>query len=348
MDSKINEIITEQEKLLSLLDSEEIYSDHKKYSSINSQIENNKKLYTIAKEIYFLKTEIEESQNLLTTSSTASDIEFYNNVITHNSTLLSSKLIKLQNEISDSNKINNPSILEIRPGTGGDESTLFASDIFRMYSNYFNSKGWQINILSAIESSVGGLKEAILEINELGSYSLLRFESGIHRVQRIPSTETSGRIHTSAVSVVIFPQVEEHQVELNISDVEIYTYRSSGPGGQSVNTTDSAIRILHKPTGITVTCQDGKSQLKNKEKALKILRGKLYDIELSTAQSEISTIRKSSIKSGDRSDKIRTYNYPQNRVTDHRVNQSWYGLSDIMNGDIEQIITDIRNKLLIL
>lgn len=345
MDSKINSIISEFEKILSLLSSPEIYSDHKKSTELNSQLDDLKEKYSYAKKIQSLNEEIQEAKDLLETESSPDIIEFYKNIISSNSTLLINTQSDLESVLSKSIELPNPGMLEIRAGTGGEESSLFAQDLLRMYLGYFASLGWQANVLSANESTLGGIKEVIVEITQKGSYSKLRFESGVHRVQRIPKTETSGRIHTSAVSVVVYPRVEEHEVELNQPDLEIYTYRSSGPGGQSVNTTDSAIRITHKPTGITVTCQDSKSQLKNKEKALSILRGKLYDVQLQESNSTISEIRKSSIKSGDRSDKIRTYNFPQDRVTDHRINKSWHGLPNILGGDIDQIITEVRTQL---
>lgn len=345
MDSKINSIISEYEKILSLLSSPDIYSDHKKSTELNSQLEELKEQYSIAKEIESLQTEITEAKDLLKTDNNPDSIVFYDNIISSNTHLLTTKQKVLETLLSRVKEVPNPAILEIRAGTGGEESNLFAQDLLRMYLGYFSILGWQVNILSANESTLGGIKEVIIEVNQKGSYSKLRYESGVHRVQRIPKTETSGRIHTSAVSVVVYPQVEEHEVELNQSDLEIYTYRSSGPGGQSVNTTDSAIRVTHKPSGITVTCQDSKSQLKNKTKALSILRGKLYDIMLQESNSTISEIRKTSIKSGDRSDKIRTYNFPQDRVTDHRINKSWYGIPNILNGDIEQIVTEVSTQL---
>lgn len=345
MDSKTNSIITEYERILSLLSSPEIYSDHKKSTELNSQLEDLKEQYLLAKNIISLQKEMDEAKDLLKHSANTEETEFYQNIITNNTLLLINDQTSLETVISKSKEIPNPAILEIRAGTGGEESNLFAQDLLRMYLAYFSNLGWQANILSASESSLGGIKEVIVEVLNKGSYSKLKFESGVHRVQRIPKTETSGRIHTSAVSVVVYPQAEEHEVKINASDIEVYTYRSSGPGGQSVNTTDSAIRITHKPSGLTVTCQDSKSQLKNKEKALSILRGRLYDIMLQESTSTISEIRKSSIKSGDRSDKIRTYNFPQDRVTDHRINTSWHGLPNILNGEIDHIVTEVRSRL---
>ncbi|MEI6886747.1 MAG: peptide chain release factor 1 [bacterium] len=230
-------------------------------------------------------------------------------------------------------------IVEIRAGTGGEEAALFASDIFHMYSNYAVKKNWEIAILSQAYAQQGGFKEIIFEVNGEGSYGKLKNESGVHRVQRIPSTEASGRIHTSAVSVVVIPQVEDSEVVVNPQDIKIDVYRASGPGGQGVNTTDSAVRITHLPTGIVVTCQEGRSQLKNKDKAISVLKGKLYELEEEKKLSGTDSIRKSAIKTGDRSDKIKTYNFPQNRMTDHRIKQSWFNLEEIMKGEIDHILT---------
>lgn len=347
MDSKINSIISQYEEILSELSSPEVYSDHKRSSELNNSLEELKEQYSIAKKIQTINKEIEEAKELLSNTDIEEEKTLYQDIVNSNTSLLINNETLLQSLINKSQEIPNPTILEIRAGTGGEESNLFAQDIFRMYTTYFNKMGWHTNILSATETSLGGIKEIIIEISDNYTYSKLQFESGVHRVQRIPKTETSGRIHTSAISVVVYPLVKDEELEINHSDLEIYTYRSSGPGGQSVNTTDSAIRISHKPTGITVTCQDSKSQLKNKEKAMSILRGKLYDIRLQEKESTISNIRKSSIKSGDRSDKIRTYNFPQDRLTDHRINKSWHGLTSILDGDIDQIISEVKSALML-
>jgi len=229
-------------------------------------------------------------------------------------------------------------IVEIRGGTGGDEAALFAGDLFRMYSKYAERQRWKIEIMSATESDAGGFKEIIFMINGKGAYSRFKYESGGHRVQRVPATESKGRIHTSAVTVAVLPEVEEVDVELDMNDVRIDVFRASGNGGQCVNTTDSAVRVTHIPTGIVVSCQDEKSQLKNKDKALKVLRAKLYDLELEKQHSEVSAERKSQVGSGDRSEKMRTYNFPQGRVTDHRIGLTLYKLDSIMDGDIDEVM----------
>ncbi|HEX5679315.1 MAG TPA: peptide chain release factor 1 [Desulfobacterales bacterium] len=229
-------------------------------------------------------------------------------------------------------------ILEIRAGTGGDEAGLFASDLFRMYCRYAEGRSWKIEILSGHPSGAGGVKEAIVMIQGKGAYSALKYESGIHRVQRVPATEAQGRIHTSAVTVAVLPEAEEVDVAIHPNDLRIDVYRSGGPGGQSVNTTDSAVRVTHLPTGLVVICQDEKSQLKNKNKALKVLRARLLDAKIQEQDQQRSEERKSQVGSGDRSGRIRTYNFPQSRVTDHRIGLTLHRLEAILQGEIQELI----------
>jgi peptide chain release factor 1 len=233
-------------------------------------------------------------------------------------------------------------IVEIRAGTGGDEASIFAGDLYRMYVKFFENKGWKFTTTSFTEGTVGGYKEIIMEVTGEGVYGVMKYESGVHRVQRVPQTETQGRVHTSAATVAVLPEAEDFEVEVKPSEIRKDTYCSSGPGGQSVNTTYSAIRLTHIPTGIVVTCQDEKSQLKNLDKAMKELRARLYNLEYQKRMDAISSRRKTMVSSGDRSAKIRTYNYPQGRVTDHRINLTLYNLQSIINGSLEEIIDKLQ------
>jgi peptide chain release factor 1 len=233
-------------------------------------------------------------------------------------------------------------VMEIRAGSGGDEASIFAGDLFRMYSKYFESRGWKVEVNNASEGTAGGYKEIVLSITGNGVYGIMKYESGVHRVQRVPQTETQGRIHTSAASVVVLPEASEFDVVIKSEDVRKDTYCSSGPGGQSVNTTYSAIRLTHIPTGIVVTCQDEKSQIKNYDKALKELRTRLYNLEYQKYLDDISKKRKTMVSTGDRSAKIRTYNYPQGRMTDHRINFTVYNLPSILDGNIQEVMDKLQ------
>ena len=244
------------------------------------------------------------------------------------------KILLLPKDPNDDKNI----LLEIRAGTGGDEAALFASDLFRMYSRFAEDRGWKAEILSQHPTGVGGFKEIIAMIQGRGAYSVLKYESGIHRVQRVPVTETQGRIHTSAVTVAVLPEAEEVDVDIHPNDLRIDVYRSGGPGGQSVNTTDSAVRVTHLPSGLVVICQDEKSQLKNKNKALKVLRARLLDMKIQEQEKKRAEERKSQVGTGDRSGRIRTYNFPQSRVTDHRIGLTLYKLDSVLQGGIQELI----------
>ena len=233
-------------------------------------------------------------------------------------------------------------ILEIRAGTGGDEAAIFAGDLFRMYQRFAETRSWKLSVLDLTEGSSGGYKEIVSSVTGEDVYAQLKFESGVHRVQRVPATETQGRVHTSAATVAVLPEVEDVEIDIDMNDIRKDTYCSSGPGGQSVNTTYSAVRLTYLPTGMVVTCQDQKSQLKNFDKALQVLRSRLYEIELAKQNEVIGAQRRSMVKSGDRSDKIRTYNYPQSRVTDHRINYTTHNLSAVIDGDLGDIIEQLR------
>lgn len=304
-------------------DLEKIVAKYDEYKNVTANIENTKKMLNTEKDQEFremAKLELEE----LNEKEEALEEEL--------------KKMLIPKDPNDSKNV----ILEVRAGTGGDEAAIFAGDLFRMYQRYAESQNWKLSVLDLTEGTSGGYKEIISTISGEDVYGKMKFESGVHRVQRVPATETQGRVHTSAASVAVLPEAEEVEVEINMNDVRKDTFCSSGPGGQSVNTTYSAIRLTHVPTGIVVSCQDEKSQIKNFDKALKVLRSRLYEIELKKHNEEVGAQRKSMVGSGDRSDKIRTYNYPQGRVTDHRINHSVYNLPVVMDGEIEEFIEQLR------
>ncbi|HIR13770.1 MAG TPA: peptide chain release factor 1 [Candidatus Choladousia intestinavium] len=247
------------------------------------------------------------------------------------------KLLLLPKDPNDEKNV----IVEIRAGAGGDEAALFAAEVYRMYAKYAESKRWKVEMMNLNENGLGGFKEAVFMINGNGAYSRLKYESGVHRVQRVPETESGGRIHTSTITVAIMPEAEEIDFHLDLNDCKFDVFRASGNGGQCVNTTDSAVRLTHIPTGIVISCQDEKSQLKNKEKALKVLRARLYDMELQKQHDAEAEVRKSQVGTGDRSEKIRTYNFPQGRVTDHRIKLTTHRLGEVLDGDLDEIVDSL-------
>lgn len=321
----------------------DIISDQKRYIELNKEYKELRILMEKRSEYITLSNNINEAEEIIQDGSDAEMVEMAKLQLEEAKT----RLPKLEEEIKfllvpkDPEDAKN-AVMEIRAGTGGDEASIFAGDLFRMYTKYCESKGWKTNVIDFNEGTSGGFKEVQIEIEGEDVYGTLKFEAGVHRVQRVPQTETQGRVHTSAATVMVFPEAEEFDIEINPKDVRIDFFCSSGPGGQSVNTTYSAVRLTHVPTGIVAQCQDQKSQHKNKEKAFRVLRSRLYDLELAKKQAEDAAKRGSMVTSGDRSAKIRTYNYPQGRVTDHRINLTLYNLGNIMNGDVQEIIDELQ------
>ncbi|NND88170.1 MAG: peptide chain release factor 1 [Flavobacteriaceae bacterium] len=321
----------------------DIITDQKQYVQLNKEYKDLRALMD-KREQYLTSTDrAEEAQEILDDGSDAEMVEMAKMQLEE----AKSKIEVLEEEIKfmlipkDPEDTKN-AVVEVRAGTGGDEASIFAGDLHRMYTKYCESKGWKVSVVDFSEGTSGGFKEIQFEVEGDDVYGTLKFEAGVHRVQRVPQTETQGRVHTSAATVMVFPEAEEFDVEIDPKDVRIDYFCSSGPGGQSVNTTYSAVRLTHEPTGLVAQCQDQKSQHKNKEKAFKVLRSRLYDLELAKKQAEDAEKRGSMVTSGDRSAKIRTYNYPQGRVTDHRINLTLYDLSNIIDGDIQKIIDELQ------
>lgn len=321
----------------------DVIGDQKRYIQLNKEYKDLRILMDKRAEFLELTNNISEAEEIISDGSDAEMLEMAKLQLEEAKT----RLPKLEEEIKfllvpkDPEDAKN-AVMEIRAGTGGDEASIFAGDLFRMYTKYCEAKGWKTNVIDFNEGTSGGFKEVQIEIEGEDVYGTLKFEAGVHRVQRVPQTETQGRVHTSAATVMVFPEAEEFDIEINPKDVRIDFFCSSGPGGQSVNTTYSAVRLTHVPTGIVAQCQDQKSQHKNKEKAFRVLRSRLYDLELAKKQAEDAAKRGSMVTSGDRSAKIRTYNYPQGRVTDHRINLTLYNLGNIMNGDVQEIIDELQ------
>ena len=321
-----------------------IMSDQKRYISLNKEykdlglIVEKKKLYEQ------LLSNINEAKEICKNEADKEMIAMATDQLNEANEKISTleeeiKFLLIPKDPDDSKNV----VIELRAGTGGDEASIFAGDLFRMYTKFCEGRGWSVSLVDANEGTSGGYKEIIFEVSGNDDiYGLLKFESGVHRVQRVPQTETQGRVHTSAATVMVLPEAEEFDVEINMNDVRIDYFCSSGPGGQSVNTTYSAVRLTHTPTGIVAQCQDQKSQHKNKDKALKVLRSRLYELELNKKLEADSLKRNSMVSSGDRSAKIRTYNYPQGRVTDHRIGLTLYDLQNIVNGDIQKIIDELK------
>ena len=321
----------------------DIIKDQKRYIQLNKEYKELRVLMDKRLEYQSLTNSIIEAEEIISEGSDPEMVEMAKIELDE----AKGRIPKLDEEIKfllipkDPEDSKN-AVMEIRAGTGGDEASIFAGDLYRMYSKYCESKRWKTNVINFSEGTSGGFKEIQFEIEGVDVYGILKFEAGVHRVQRVPQTETQGRVHTSAATVMVFPEAEEFDIQIDPKDVRIDYFCSSGPGGQSVNTTYSAVRLTHEPTGIVAQCQDQKSQHKNKEKAFKVLRSRLFDLELAKKQAEDAERRGSMVISGDRSAKIRTYNYPQGRVTDHRINLTLYDLSNIIDGDIQRLIDELQ------
>ncbi|MDR2457945.1 MAG: peptide chain release factor 1 [Clostridiales Family XIII bacterium] len=343
MNNKLEKLLIKYDDLLKKVSDKDVILDQKKFQEITKElnsIEDTRNKYLEYKKNI---VEISDCENLLTSDLTKEDRELFEEekrkLETKKEIILDElKILLLPKDDNDDKNV----ILEIRAGTGGEEASLFASDLLRMYLRFSERMNFKTELIELNETGLDGVKEAVILIKGKDAYAKLKYESGVHRVQRVPETESSGRLHTSAATVAVLPEIDDASVDLNKEDVRVDVYRSSGNGGQSVNTTDSAVRLTHEPTGIVVTCQDEKSQIKNKDKAFKVLKSRLYEKQMEEKNKEIANQRKYMVGSGDRSERIRTYNFAQNRISDHRINLTLYKLPDFMDGDLEEVIEKLR------